>query len=247
MYCEKCGMQLSDDAAFCSRCGLNIAQTKAPPAEFQKAQLPPTAFQMQAPPQMNDVQQTPCMAYVDQKIRETTTFINAQAFIDGAKPLKWRWLPILLGGIVTIPVLGMGALIVWLVTDFAAGAMLTKLNLKQYQLPQGLQVDLDDLTQFLSANLSSLPVTAWQRGNPSTFGLQAENLEVVECLFRGKTYHRIMFDRNHPGVYKIMVFTSTGKERLKNGGGNNPVVLYKAHYLLQPILAAAMEYYINSK
>jgi len=34
MFCQKCGKENSDDAAFCNKCGTNLMKNSTPPAEY---------------------------------------------------------------------------------------------------------------------------------------------------------------------------------------------------------------------
>lgn len=191
-----------------------------------------------------------CREYVDKVIKEKTTFIDAKSFLEGAKPLKKMWMVIFIAVIVAFLLNpGMGilcAIAAIMVPTFVTTFLNLKMNAQKYVYDDSAKFDLDELCNFLKDNLKELPFTEWQRGNLSTFGVVSENIEIIEVCFKNKTYHRIIFDKSRKSEYQIQVSHASTKERVKRMSQGN-VLLYKNHYVVAPILNAAVECYFLEK
>lgn len=192
-----------------------------------------------------------CKEYVDKKIKEQTTYIDAKSFIEGAKSLKkmWAviWLAVTVAFVLNI-VYGMLALIILgiIVPQLVRTVLVLQGNARKHTYDEKINVNIDDLCTFLKDNLNELPFTEWSRGVSSLFGIKVENLELIECCFKGKTYHRILFDKTERGIYRIQVSNVSTKEKLKrmNHGGS---LAYKHYYVVEPILDAALECYFSKE
>lgn len=239
MYCPTCGAELSETQKYCSECGTQIPLQK----DTQAKNVQQHANQKNYPN---------FSVYLDKYIRKATTFTSVASLINGAQPTKFKWLIISMLCLLGYMSLGIGGIIVGLLISFII-IRLTLLILlivrccKEYtSLGQVINVEtLDNLAIFLENNLDSTHFTAWQRGKPVTFGVLTADLLVIECKFNNKTYHRIVFDPEAKGTYKIEASRATAKERLKDGGDTNPSSLYKSDYIVRPILEAATKYYFR--
>lgn len=192
-----------------------------------------------------------CREYVDKSIKESTPYIDAKSFIDGTKPLKKMWMVLfVVVAIATVVNIGIGILLlilsVAIVPTVVAAIFIFKENVKIYSFDNSKKIDLDELCEYLKNNLEGLPFSEWRRGNASTIVGAVESLEIIECCFKNKTYHRIVFDKSLNGEYKIVASHVATKERVKrmSHGG---VLMYKNHYVVLPILKAAFDFYIANK
>ena len=192
-----------------------------------------------------------CREYVDKSIKESTVYIDAKSFIDGTKPLKRMWIVLFfVVAISAIVNIGVGILLLLLsvaiVPTVVAAIFIFRENMKKYNFDSSIKIDLDELCEYLKNNLEGLSFSEWRRGNPSTIAGTVENVEIIECCFKNKTYHRFVFDKTRGGEYKIVASHVATKEKLKrmSHGG---VFMYKSHYVVLPILKAAFEYYLANK
>lgn len=229
--CINCDTELGEDDLFCRNCG-TMQET--------------TGVEQNDPTKMPNA---PDFAeYVDSRLREQTPFLDTLSFIEGAKPLKWRW-PVTFAatvlGVVIDPFIGIAVFMAALLLNiFVCSFLLTKRNQKKYSM-NGKKVDCEELAVFLSKHLQGLPFSAWKRGNPAFLGIRNSKIEVVECMFKQKTYHRIIFDTKYEDTYQISTNDTSRKERIKNGGKTSSAVMYKADCIARPILEAAVEYYLQ--
>ena len=240
MFCPRCGNEVSENQKFCSECGNPIPVRKHTPA--QPAQR-----------NSNKADHSSLSKYIDKYISKANTFTSASSLIHGAKPMRFTWMIIgilcLLGFFVLGPTgVIFGLLVSFVVIRLTLLILMITRSSKKYTT-MGCQVNsdvLDDLAVFLENNLDSTYFTAWQRGKPVTLGILTADLLVIECLFNNKTYHRIVFDPDSSGTYKIETSRATAKERLKDGGDRNPRRLYQSDYVVRPILEAATKYYFRN-
>lgn len=233
MYCPECGQLLSENQKFCSECGTQIP-LKKPETNHRKPEKSAASN---------------FSAYIDKYISKETTFTSASSLINGARPLRFKWITTAASSLLGCITIGLGGIIIGFLVSIIAfriilPILLIKRGSKKYQT-FGKTIDIDDLAFFLERNLDSTYFTAWQRGTPSAFGLKNTGLLIVECLFNNKTYHRIIFDQDELSFYKIETSGVTAKERLKDGGDRNPNTLYKSDWIVRPILEAATKYYFR--
>lgn len=245
MYCPECGQLLEENQKFCSECGTKIPYASTNPTAQQSFHNP---TETSVP---NDIVQglPDFSAYVDRYVSEVSTFTSATSLIQGAKPLRIKWLAFIALTILGFFVSGPYSFILaFLVTIIAFRIIwpivLIKRGSKKYDV-QGHTVDLDDLARFLEKNLDANYFTAWERGTPSFLGMKKSGLLLVRCLFNKKTYHRVLFDQDDMSYYKIEVCGVSNKELFKDGGDRNPNLMYKSDYVVRPILEAAMKYYFT--
>lgn len=240
MFCPECGNKLSENQKFCDECGtkIPIKQRSNPVVQdISPAALPAN-------------QSTSFHIYLDKYIRETTAFSSANSLVDGAQPLRLKWIVIsvictLLGVILGIGIMFLTFLVSILLSRLVVNVLLI-VRLRKVYTTWGRTADFDELVVFLEDHLCRFNFTAWKRGNPiGALGMKIDDVYVIECLFNNKTYHRICFDLNKPGKYRIETTRATVKERLKDGGDRNPNVLYKSDYIVRPILEAATKYYFR--
>lgn len=220
MNCIFCKSELSQDSKFCPNCGkaVPIADTSA----------------------IQDIQ-----AFIDGRIKAQTTFLSARDFLQGAKPLRFRWIITIIGAIISIPVFCLGAIPAFIISTFICGGKHLKLNAKKYTLP--CDVDIQELGEFLRRNLTPLAFSEWQVGIPSAFGLRDDSTAVIQCVFENKTVHRIVFQEDKD-TYKIIVQGATTKNHMIRGGTlASAGLMFKNEYRVQPILAAAVEYYFQQQ
>lgn len=240
MYCPECGTELAENQKFCSECGARIPIRHSEPKTDG-------VISKSVSSQNSDE----FVAYVNDQIRKYTTFTSIESLIEGAKPLRFKWISILaisgLGLLIgSIPGLVIGCLGSFLVFRVILLLLLAKRTQRKY--PNGRRsIDIDDLAIFLEDNLSQFGFTSWQRGNPALFGIRDTDQLIIECLFRQKTYHHIVFDIRDMRNYRIETVRATAKERLKDGGDRNPNLLYKADCIARPILEASIQFYLRFK
>ena len=256
MYCGNCGRKLLGNELFCPECGEKVivqeeykAEETEPMKEvFEQETQQPEENQHCEMNERNNKQQPSMKEYVDLYIRENTAFIDTKAYLEGYKPLKNRWpITLLIAAISALvnPLLPILVLMLsFLVVIFLTEGCLIMFNQEKYSL-NNKKVNMDELTLALSEGLADLPLTEWRRGVPTKLGMKIEEQEVIECLFNNKSYHRIVFNTNDSNCYTIKCNDSTKKERFKNGGTKNSVLMYKSDKVLRPILQAAMEYYLK--
>lgn len=189
-----------------------------------------------------------CREYVNNEIKKQTTYIDAKSFIQGARPMRRikiiMWIIAFVLALINIGIGILAALVVAFIAPmFIASFRLLKMNAIKYQVGSVKPVNVDDLCAFLSENFTEY-FTEWQRGNPAIFGRVAENERVIECCFKNKTYHRIVFMIGHEGEYQIMGSHITTKERIKRAS-RGTTLIYKHHYVVAPIIKAAMDFYFS--
>lgn len=153
--------------------------------------------------------------FIDSRIKTQTTFLSAQDFLKGAKPLRFRWIITMIGAIISIPVFCLGVIPAFIIATFICGGKHLKLNSRKYTLP--CEVDIKELGDFLRQNLSGFAFAEWQVGVPSAFGLRDDSTAVIQCVFENKTVHRIVFQEDKD-TYKIIVQGATTKNHMIRGG-----------------------------
>lgn len=141
MYCPECGTAINEGQKFCSECGAPIQKRE----QMQTAQMPFT--------QPNVDKRF--ISYLDKYIRNTTTFTSAASLIEGARPLRFKW--IIIG---TVCALGLlfanvpGLILAFLLSLIAFRIILPLVSIKRNRktyLTNGHTVDLDQLSVFLEA------------------------------------------------------------------------------------------------
>lgn len=240
MICPECGTELAESQKFCSECGARMPIRRTEP---KKNVVIPNPAASQSSEDF--------VSYLNDHIRKYTTFTSVEAFIVGAKPLRFKWISILvitgLGLVIgSVPGLIFGFLVSILAFRVVVLLLLAKRTQRKY--PNGRQsIDVDDLAIFLEDNLTQFGFTSWQRGNPALFGIRNTDQLIIECLFREKTYHHIVFDIRNMRTYRIETVRATAKERLKDGGDRNPNSLYRGDCIARPILEASIQFYLRYK
>ena len=245
MYCPECGHPLTENQKFCSECGTKILQAITSTAPQLSSKNPTETNVLD-----EAIQGLPDFsAYVDRYVSEVSTFTSVASLIQGAKPLRIKWITFVVLTILGFFVSGpLSFILAFLVTILAFRIILPLVLVKRCSRKydtQGHAVNLDDLAFFLEKNLDANYFTAWERGTPSVLGMKKSGFLLVRCLFNQKTYHRVLFDQDDMSFYKIETSGVTCKERLKDGGDRNPNVMYKSDYVVRPILEAAMKYYFT--
>lgn len=240
MFCPECGNQLSDNQKFCDECGTKIPMKPKSKPVVQDS--PPIALPSD--------QSTAFYAYLDKYIRETTVFSSTLSLIEGAQPLRFKWIAISMVCVLAGLISGIGGLILaFLISIIISRLIIIALSIRRFRKTYttwGRTADIDELVVFLENHLHRFGFTAWKRGNPTgALGIRIGDEYAIECLFNNKTYHHICFDINKPGKYRIEAVRATVKERLKDGGDRNHNVLYKSDYIVRPILEAATKYYFR--
>lgn len=250
MYCNNCKKEIPTDDKFCPDCGSPVSEMS-------------------------------CMQFVDNCIKTNTTYLTAQDFIQGAKPLKGRWI----ASAVTMGIIGiileivaqnnaslsrhsvqdvlylvfvpwiaglLCGLFVFVMSSIVYGFKVTKMELKTHKMPDNWKLQeetLQSLGTFLRENLSSLPLTKWECGNPAILGIRVSSILNLQCVFKNQTIHQICFPDKDKNSYCIKVFATT-KHRWLRGGSHWGVVSflrYKNAKIFHPILEAAIDYYIREK
>ena len=219
MYCNSCKTEVNISGKFCPNCGSAVSDASA-------------------------VGRQDVLSFIDGKIKAQTTFLSTSDFLQGAKPLKFRWVITFIGALVTCPWYCWGAIPAFIISMFVCSGKLIKLNARQYPLPA--QVNIEKLGDFLRQSLSTLPFSEWQVGVPTAFGIRA-SADAVQCVFENKTVHRVVFEEGK-NVYKIVAQGATAKQHFLRGGAlASSGLTYKNAYRTQPILAAAVEYYFQQE
>lgn len=249
MVCHKCGNKVTEDAGFCSKCGTKLAdnasntQTTNEPIstltqELVKSSLPPT------PANTEDFKK-----FVDNHVQATTKCKTADDLLKNSNPLLFIWICLAVFALVGFAMGGlMGFLLFTPVFGYAAAYITGRIkyfNLwrKMYP-PITVAVNLDELVQFLNANLQYLSpyFSGWERVDDNT----------ISCKFNKKIRNIIFFhsDFEEQRRYKIsarkesvmLVITDSAAGSTNAGFGE-----YSCLYKSAPILSAAVEYYLKSK
>lgn len=219
MYCKSCKTEVNPSSKYCPNCGKLLSET-------------------------DDFLDQGVLGFIESKIKAQTTFLSTQDFLQGAKPLRFRWIITVIAAMISVPIYCLGVIPAFMLTLYICLGKNIKLNARKYPLP--CEIDIENLGDFLRRNLSSLSFTEWQVGVPSVFGLKDDSVMVIQCVFEHKTIHRIVFEEGKD-TYKIIVEGPTTKSFLIRGGTlASSGLMYKNGYRVQPILAAAVEYYLQN-
>lgn len=220
MYCKQCNTDVLQTGQFCPNCGGKLTGD------------------------IKATGNTSLMQFIDSQIQSQTTFRSAQDFMQGVKPLRFRWIITFIAAIVSFPIFCLAAIPVYILATFICAYKHLRLNGKKFDMPN--KINIAELCDYLRINLNPFPFTEWQLGNPSALGLKDNATTVVQFVFEGKTVHRIVFE-DSSSTYKITVQGATTKQHFLHGGTlASAGLLYKNAYRTQPVLAAAIEYYFQN-
>lgn len=206
MFCPECGNQLSENQKFCDECGTKIPiKQKSKPVVQDIPSIAPPPNQSAA-----------FYAYLDKYIRETTAFSSTLSLIEGAQPLRFKWIAISLVCVFAGVISGIGGIIfAFMISVILSRLIVIALSIRRFRKTYttwGRIAEIDELVVFLENHLHRFGFTAWKRGNPiGALGMRIDDEYVIECLFNNKTYHHICFDTNKPGKYRIEAVRSTVK------------------------------------
>lgn len=247
MFCPECGTELMEQQRFCHNCGTALS----PDIWKMEYDEEPEVESFFPSPAKNtpDVGSGDFRSYLNKYIRDTTTYSSAFSFLSGAAPLRFRWpitclVCLLLSSFFNIGIGILGFIFSFIITRLICAVLVITRNRKQYPLYKK-SLNIDDLASFLDENLCDYQFTAWRSGHPSFLGSVYSDCEIIECLFRDKTFHRIILDQKHAGSYRIVADRLTGRERLKDAGSHNPTLMFISDFLARPILEAAIKYYLR--
>lgn len=247
MFCHKCGNKITEDAGFCSKCGTKLAVNDStlqiePISTFTQERVKPSLSSI-ASANIEDFKKN-----VDNHVQATTKYKTADDLLKKSKPLAFIW--ICLGVFAVVGFMGgpMGFLLITPIFGYAAAYITGRikyLNLwRKIYPPITVAVNLDELVQFLNANLQYLSpyFSGWERVDDNT----------VSCKFNKKISISIFFHSDFEGQrhYKIsarkafvMLIMTDSAAGSTNAGFGEYSCLYKS----APILSAAMEYYLKLK
>ena len=250
MFCHNCGNKVTEEAGFCSKCGTKLEdndptlQITNEPISTLAQELVKSSLLPIASTNTEDFKK-----FVDNHVQATTKFKRADDLLKNSKPLMFIWICLGAFAVVGFAMAGlMGFLLFTPVFGYAAAyitgrAKYFNLWRKNYP-PITVEVNLDELVQFMNANLQYLSpyFSGWERVDDST----------VSCKFNKKINIVIFFhsDFENQRRYKIsarkesvMFVITDSAAGSTNAGFGEYSCLYKA----APILAAADEYYLKLK
>ena len=267
MFCHKCGNQISNDAAFCQKCGVKVVASET-------TEIPLRATVPESLSPSTDASVTPVRSatqrntlvdnggdfkkFVDNYVKTNTKFASAEDLLKNSKPMMFAWLwifiPAFLGlflppfpvGIIGLGILGYG------VAFFVGIVLRVKLNKRERSLksrPAG-EVNMDDLVRFLNTNLQYLSpyLSEWERVSDKTIVCKftKKTNAVIEVL--DSDYHpdnkgkRVYYVSGRKAeVFSYVAISGSGFSAGKTNAGFGE---YNCHYKTAPILIAAMEYYL---
>lgn len=196
MFCQKCGTQIDEGAAFCYKCGAKVVQMDTEPQESGTASVPIELEKVSAEPLVQETSTAPDKAvmsaegttdygidfktFVDNHVQQTTKFQSAEELLNSHVPQKFMWIcfgiPAIIGLVAAGPV---GALLFGLffgypavlLTDFMKGSHVSVTG--PIEKTDG-KIDSDNLIPFLNKQLSYLSphFHEWGYINYSGFGVR---------------------------------------------------------------------------
>lgn len=249
MFCNKCGSQLPEKAAFCPKCGTKI-------------------LVMEADEDRNYFQDEVefFKEYVDAHIRKTTEFQSAQELISKSKPWRFMWITVsicvLIGILMAIindanilsvafimGILGVGM-------AFLISMLLARNYEKKFSAKINIDSDIDitDLCIFLTKNLCNIDSSFNEWSLIQERGLvpcivnkiaSASKEVTIGCEFGTKRkYLAEITIRNNPQNRAYCI--SAGYNGFLPDFRWESMLTRSCLVKTAPILQAAMEYYINN-
>ena len=262
MFCHKCGNKLPEGSDFCSKCGAKVAQEPekltqpTPDAPGQK--VTPNASALTATPNRDTSQPNhDFRQFIDAHVKATTKFTSAEDLLKNGKPMTFLWIclgvSVLFGTIVFFPFGGILTIFLGYLAAVVIGGVM-KLKLCGKNHPITSEVNLDDLTDFLSENLSHLSpeFRDWGISLEPELDSIGTTRRYVRCKVKNdKVDSVIVFaelsDGNKEYAISSVRKISTGAVMLGGAAtaGRAAINEFQCAYYAVPILTASMEYYLK--